>query len=198
MAGTGVFPAEFAYQQDHEAGMQVNKDTTTAEIGTDRVPPRRDPGMSFIEVLVAIVLLGIAVVATLTAMRATVIGTRLERDHSKAQQWLQSAIGVLQATDRLDCDIILTGYSSGEETVRIEYQKAIRLLVQNPPGWSDSQITVIRPVKVWDGAKYWDPYDVLAPAKCFDNRGYELQLVTMQVTSPDGDIIELVQVVKND
>lgn len=159
--------------------------------------PRRDRGMSFVEVLVAIVLLGTAVVATLTAMRATVIGTRLERDHSRAQQWLESAVGALQATDRLDCDVILAGYTSGEASVRGEYQEQIRLLVQNPPGWADSQITVVQPVKVWDGTRYWDPYDLSAPANCFDDDGYELQLVTMQVTSPDGDIIESVQVVKN-
>jgi prepilin-type N-terminal cleavage/methylation domain-containing protein len=156
----------------------------------------RPNGFTFIEVLVSIVLLGTAGIATMVALRTTVVGTRIERDHSRAQQWLQSAVGALEATGRLDCDVVLAGYTTGEETVRGEYQKEIRLALQNPPGWNDSQITVVQPIKVWDGARYWDPYDPLAPAPCFDDLGYELQLVTMQVTSPDGAIIETVQVVK--
>ena len=157
-----------------------------------------DAGLSFIEVLVAIVLLGMAVIGILTAVRATVIGSRVERDHARAQSWLQSAIGVLQEIDRLDCDVVLPGYSTGEQTVRGEYQRQVRLLVTSPPGWAGSQLAIVAPVKVWDGTKYWDPNDPSAPATCFDNDGFKLQLITMQVSSPDGKIIESVQVVKDE
>ena len=156
--------------------------------------PRRDRGSSFIELLVSIVLLGLAVVGVLTTLRVTVIGTTTERDHARAQQWLQSSIGVLDAADRVDCDVGL-----GEETVRLTYQATLRAATGlTPPGWKgDPQLTVVKPVKVWDGTKYWDPYDPTAPATCFDNDGFELQLITIEVTSPSGSVIERVEVVKD-
>ena len=163
---------------------------------------RRDHGVSFIEILVAIVLLGTVVVGVLGALRISVDATRLERDHSLAYQWLQSANGVLQAAPRVSCGFTLPDddpYTSGEEKVRLEYQKLIRSVAAiPPPGWVDSQLTVVEPVKAWDGSQYWDPADPAAPQPCFDSEGYLLQLVTLQVTSPDGDIIETLEVVKRD
>lgn len=158
-----------------------------------------DRGVTFIEVLVAIVLLGTAGVGVLAALRVSIDATRLERDHSRAFQWLQSANGVLQAAPRVSCGYTLpddAAYATGEEKVRLQYQSLIRSTVVNPPGWADSQLTVRPPVKVWDGTRYWDP--AAAPQTCYDSDGFLLQLVTLQVTSPDGDIIESIQVVKRD
>ena len=155
--------------------------------------------MSLIEIMVAIVLLATVGVGVLAAVRSTVIGTRLERDHAKAYQWLQSADGVLQAANRVGCDydpLVDVGYATGEEKVRLKYQDLIRDGVANPPGWADLQITVRYPVKIWDGSNYWEP--AVAPKPCFDTDGYLLQLVELQVASPDGDIIETIQVVKRD
>ena len=162
--------------------------------------PRRDRGTTFIEMLVSIVLLGTVGVGVLTAVRASVIATTVERDHARAFQWLQSADGVLQAAPRVSCNfdpIADAPYTSGEEKVRKTYENLIRSQVVNPPGWADSQITIQQPVLAWDGSRYWDPYDPAAPSACFDP-DYLLQLVTLRVTSPDGQIIETNEVVKRD
>ncbi|MEO7397541.1 MAG: hypothetical protein ABIW84_03150 [Ilumatobacteraceae bacterium] len=153
--------------------------------------------MSLVEVLVAVVLLGTAVVATLTALRGTIIATAIERDHAKAYQWLQSAVGVLQGAERAGCDLgpLDTGYSTGEAKVRETYQQVIRDGVINPDGWGDYQLVVLPPVKVWDGELYWDP--AMSPQSCYDSSGFKLQLITIRVTSPDGKIIEDLQVVKD-
>lgn len=162
----------------------------------------RDLGASLIEILIATVLLGSGVVATLGALQASVVGTRTERDHAKAYQWLQSANGVLQAVDRVTCDHSPAtvpedaAYADGEEKVRLSYQALLRSGVVNPPDWDDRQLEVLYPVKVWDGTRYWDPAS--APKECYDMDGYYLQLITLQVTSPGGDIIETIQVVKGD
>lgn len=150
---------------------------------------QRDSGLSLVEIIIAVVLLGSVVVATVQALGVTVEGTRLSRDRAKAHQWLQSATGVLRAVPRVGCDL-------GEEYVRLQYQDAVRAEVVNPPAWEDSQLTILPPVKVWDGSQYWDP--AVAPKPCYDSDGFRLQLITMQVTSPDGDIIETLQVVKDD
>lgn len=181
----------------------MNHGTNQADESVHPTRTRRDRGVTFIEILVAIVLLGTVGIGVLTAMRASVIGTRIERDHARAFQWLQSADGVLQGTDRVGCgdydpDIHYPTYSSAEEWVRLQYQNTIRSEVVNPPGWEDSQISVAPSVMVWDGTQYWDPYDPLAPAECFDDVDRFLQLVTLEVASPDGDIIETIQVVKRD
>lgn len=173
---------------------------STPSMHAERSEP--DRGSSLIEILISVVLLGTVVIATLGATFSSVVGTRLARDQAKAHQWLQSAEGVLQATKRVGCDYDPVNvpedaaFTDGEEKVRLEYEEDIRGVVVSPIAWQDSQITVLYPVKIWDGNKYWEP--AAAPKPCFDADGYLLQLVTLQVTSPDGDIIETIQVVKRD
>jgi type II secretory pathway pseudopilin PulG len=145
--------------------------------------------MSLIEIVVSVLLLGTSGVSMLSALTATVAASKYERDHARAQVWLQSAIEELQAADRQGCD-------QGEATVRAAYLQHIRDNVINPPGWADSQVDIAMPVKAWDGERYWDPYDAASPDDCFDNQGFKLQLITIVVTSPDGEVIEQVSVVK--
>ena len=160
---------------------------------------RRDSGATLIEILIAVVLLGTVAAATLGALRTTIIGIRIERDHAKAYQWLQSANGVLQASERVGCDfdpVADAPFTSGEEKMRLTYQDIVRTDVVNPPTWEDRQLTVLPPVKIWDGTQYWDPD--LAPKSCYDPDGFLLQLITMEVTNPSGEIIETIEVVKRD
>ncbi|MAT07194.1 MAG: hypothetical protein CL424_19350 [Acidimicrobiaceae bacterium] len=163
---------------------------------------RRDTGATLVEIVIAVVLVGMVLTVVLGAAQASIIGTRLERDHAKSYQWLQSANGVLQAADRVSCEhdpVNVPGdaaFANGEDKVRSTYEQTLRTGVVNPPEWADHQLSVLYPVMVWDGSRYWDP--ALAPKPCYDADGYLLQLVTLQVTSPDGDIIETIQVVKRD
>ncbi len=58
-----------------------------------------DRGVSLVEILVGITLMATVVVAVLSSLFVTVKATAYERDHAKAQQWLQAAIGVIEAVD---------------------------------------------------------------------------------------------------
>ena len=175
------------------------QDVMNAEVcpTTRHVHRTIDRGMTLVEVLVAVVLLGTTVVATLGALSSTVLGSATERDHSRAYQWLQSAVGILKAADRVGCDLgpADAAYTSGEQKVRLIYQQVMRDQVVNPTGWADYQLKVVQPVQVWDGTQYWDPS--AAPQSCYDSAGFKLQLVTIQVTSPNGKIIESLQIVKD-
>jgi hypothetical protein len=165
----------------------VSEKPEIAETKAQPAKSRRDRGMSFVEVLVAVVLLGTVVVSILTATRAIVIGSHLERDHAKAHQWLQSASENVQLVDRIGCDLPNT-----EASIRGSYQDTIRLASDNPTGWADDRIEIVAPIRFWDGEDY------LAPPSCFDDEGKFLQLIEIQVKSADGEIIERVQVVKRD
>lgn len=153
--------------------------------------------MSFIEVLVSIVLLGTAVVATLTAVRATIIGTRLEQDHSKAQQWLQSAVGVIERENFADCNSV----AFDGPTIRTTYQDAIDYDATTNPdgakppfGFDGGSIQVSEPL-VWDGVGFV-PFGT--QTQCYDDVLLRQQLITVTVRGPEGDIIESVDLVKRD
>jgi hypothetical protein len=142
-------------------------------------------------------LLGTAGIATLTALRATVIGTRIERDHSKAQQWLQSAAGIIEDVDFGDCASV----SVSGDAIRDAYQAAIDYdAVTNPAGaktpygFDDGQVIVSVP-EVWDG-NAWVPF--ASQSQCLDDKLLRQQRVTIKVISPDGTITETVEVVKRD
>jgi hypothetical protein len=158
-------------------------------------PPRRmstapfqaqkviDRGVSLVEILVAIVLLGTVVIATLVALRTTVIGTRVERDHSKAYQWLQSATSVLQGLppiQRRDCT---------DPDLTLHYQTIVGGLAP-PFGWEvDGQLEIRDPIlfESEDG----DGFGTL----CAASSNLSLQLITIVVRNPTGDIIEELEVI---
>lgn len=157
----------------------------------------RDRGASFIELLVSIVLLGLAVVATLTAMRATIIGTTLERDHSKAQQWLQSAVGVIEGVNFADCNTVaLDG-----PIIRQEYQDAVDYDATTNPdgakppfGFEGGTLTVAEPL-VWDGTEF---VGFLSQSQCYDDVLLRQQLIEITARNAEGQIVESVEMIKRD
>jgi len=175
----------------------VDQATNKADDLPAAQPTRRDSGATFVELLVAIVLLGIAVVATLAALRATVIGTAVERDHARAHQWLQAAVGAVQEADYVPCNDVGT-FATAQQHMVHDYKTAIDATTTAPPGWGDSQLAVLSPIEVWDGNKYWTPTEAGVPDPCYKAAGFSLELITIQVQDPLGEIIEKVQVVKGD
>jgi Tfp pilus assembly protein PilV len=175
--------------------------STTASRGAERNPPlrrgRADSGTSFIELLVAVVLLGITIVAVLTAVRATVIGTTLERDHSKAQQWLQSAVGIIENEAFADCNTVILDGPAIQQVYQtaIDYVPATESGAKPPFNFVGATITVQIP-DVWDGNQFvlFSEQGLL----CFDNKLLRQQRIQIDVTSPNGKVIESVQVVKSD
>src|SRR5262249_19757657 len=154
-----------------EKGTQVKRADHKAEKLPAAESPRRDRGVTFVELLVAIVLLGVAIVGTLTALRATVIGTTTERDHARAHQWLQAAVAAIQEADYVPCDD-LGGYATAQQHMLHDYKADIDAGTTAPPGWQDSQLTVIDPIEVWDGNRYWKPADTPDPDDCFKSDGF--------------------------
>ena len=149
-----------------------------------------DRGATFIELLISIVLLGIAVVAVVTALQATVIATARERDHAKAQQWLQAAAEVVEDQNFGDCDTVPL---SGPQ-IQNGYQIAVDTYTTEPYGFAGGTITVSEP-EAWDGSRF---VDFATQTTCYDDVLLRQQRVTITVQSPDGKITESVQVIKKD
>jgi hypothetical protein len=78
--------------------------------------------------------------------------------------------------------------------VQAAYQAAVETDVTQPEGFEGAEITVGIP-RVWDGTKFVDFADQTV---CYDEYLLRQQLVEITVTSPDGRIIESVEVVKRD
>lgn len=147
--------------------------------------PRPDPGLSLIEILIALVLIGAAGSAGLVTLRTSVTASAINRDHANAHAWLQTASDVLYGEPRGDCGSTSSGRKAA---LKAEYQTAIRNKTSNPQGWPATHLTVTE-VLFWDGRSSYQN-------TCYDDYGINLQLITLQVTNPDGRIVESVQIVK--
>lgn len=145
-----------------------------------------DGGFSLVEILVAVVLLGMAATGTIATLWTAVRASTVHRDVTNAQVWLQGAADALQARPREDCDDVGFAGEAGPR-IRSIYESYVRA-VPNPDGWPSADISVWGPVLFWDGDQY--------QAVCHDNDGINLQLVTIRVTNPSGAIVKTLQVVK--
>lgn len=155
-----------------------------ADLGDDPTRQRRDAGQSLVEVLIAILLTGMLAIAGMVTLRASIVGSEIDRDHANAHAWLQTASDVLYGAARWDCG---TEAAPAAGAVADKYDEIIQATT-NPRGWDSELIKVVRPVLFWDGSIY--------QSTCFDDSGVNLQLVTIQVQAPDGRIVESVQIVK--
>lgn len=149
--------------------------------------PRADVGASMIEILIAIVLLGTVIAATLTSLGVTISASALDRDHANAHAWLQTAADMLYARELIECD------SADMATMISEYQTTVQS-TENPEDWAPSNIEVIG-LDFWSididgngvGTEAWGP-------TC-DAGDTNLQRIELRVTADDGRIVEEVEVI---
>lgn len=185
----------------HGASRSVDPTVRDAPGRAEATP--RDAGVSLIEIVVGITLMATVVVAVLSAVGVTVKATAYERDHAKAQQWLQAAIGVIEAVDFQSCDpAVINGAN-----VRQAYQDAVTVglvdtnrdgVVNGDDGarrpWQYDGVLTVETPKVWDGSAYV-PFDT--QTVCYDQSRLRQQLVRMVVDHPNG-VEESVEMIKVD
>jgi prepilin-type N-terminal cleavage/methylation domain-containing protein len=146
----------------------------------------RDAGFGLLEVIVAVVLLGLGAAGTMTAISISIRGAAEETRLSGARRWLAGAADYVVSADvpRIPC-------SEGEAAVRASYQEQARSVTTGRPnGWNETSIGVVAPVLFWDGTSFG--------STCHETEGLRLQLVTLRATSPTGKETETVTVVKQD
>lgn len=139
-------------------------------------PPRqRDTGVTLIEIVVSILLLGVAGAGVLTALVTSTAGSARHREVSTATAWLQSAADHLEITPMTSCGTAAS--------VATAYQNEVRTNVGNSDAWPSGAISVTG-VTFWDGAAF--------AAACSP----DVQLVRLRVASPNGKITQTLDVVK--
>ena len=152
-----------------------------------------DVGASMIEILIGITLLGTVVAATLTGLTAAITASSLDRDHANAHAWLQTAADMLYARELDQCDPAIPAATEIADTIA-EYEATVQQ-TDNPEGWGPSNIQVT-------GVEWWsidiDPGTGIGSeawgTQC-DSGDTNLQRISLQVRSDDGDIVEEVEVI---
>ncbi|MDW3215413.1 MAG: hypothetical protein R8G01_15535 [Ilumatobacteraceae bacterium] len=165
-----------------------------ARAGRVRHHPRpRDGGVTIIEILIAVVLIGGVIAGTMATLRATTIAGTLHRDHSNAHGWLQSASDILYAAPKVSCDS--SQPDNGEAFVRAAYETVVDG-VPNPQDWKDWQIRVVGPVQFWNSANIDADPDIEFFFGSDCDPSLTLQLIQLEVRSTNNKIIESVEIVK--
>jgi Tfp pilus assembly protein PilV len=154
---------------------------------------RRDAGVTLIEILISIVLMGGVVAGTMATLRATIMSGAIHRDHSNAHGWLQSASDILYAAPKTACNPLAA--DKGEAAVRAAYDLVIDS-VPNPQNWQDWQIRVVGTVKFWNAANIDADPDIENFFGSGCDPSLALQLIEIEVKSTSGRIIETVSIVK--
>lgn len=154
----------------------------------------RDRGVSLIEVVIAVVLLGMVAAATLTGLTATINASALDRDHANAHAWLQTAADMLYARDPIECDSVDSyGNPMSLDDIKAAYQYTVRQ-TDNPEDWGANNITVTD-LQFWSiyidtngqGSEAW--------LTTCNSEATNLQKVALRVTAEDGRIVEEVEVI---
>jgi type II secretory pathway pseudopilin PulG len=162
-----------------------------------------DRGASLVEILVAITLMSTVVAAVISSVFVSVKATAYERDHAKAQQWLQAAIGVIEAVQFSECNPALINGAK----VQKDYQDAVSVgkvdtngdgVINGDDGakrpWQYEGVLTVAVPDVWDGEKFV-PFD--SQSVCYDGLRLRQQRVRLEVNHPNG-VQESVEMIKVD
>ena len=207
-------------------GHHVKRATTKADPLPNGDPPRRDGGATFVELLVAIVLLGTTVVGVLAAVRTTVTASKTDVDHARAFEWLQAASDAVYKAPRRACAKTTLPVASANQpsdwtsnkgsasvnspgTVWTDYQAAVNA-VPPPVGWTGGKIVITAieylgrqtpdaPSFEWNTSYcYEGVQSINSNVEDFRESPFYSQRITIQVTSPNGRIVKTINTVKGD
>ncbi|MCU1346263.1 MAG: hypothetical protein JWL70_2529 [Acidimicrobiia bacterium] len=145
---------------------------------------RQDDGMSLVEVLVAIMLLGIGGVALMVGLATVIKSGRSHR--GLAEDDVALVLAATAATDEAQVPYIPCATAA-------QYSSA----ALRPVGWSASDLSVSA-IQYWTGTGFQP-----SVAACMDNDAAagpfaRLQLLTIRAVNPNGGAVHTINVVKRD
>ncbi len=157
---------------------------------------RRDRGVSLIEILVAVVIMGMGVTAVLVGLRTTTKASTIDEQHAISFAWLQAASDAVYKAPRVSCD------GNTKATVIAAYNAAVQPpSVPKPTSWPNPAAASIAVTNVQflgkpnpDANYEWgDTYCL--EGGLYANSPQYTQRVTIRTTSPGG-LVKTLQMVK--
>lgn len=141
-------------------------------------------GFSYIEVLVAIVLVGVTVIATIVALRATVVAGRIGDERSHLLLWVQEGTEALHRMPYVSCGTAGTLTDPEVDTIRASYQTTLDGVT--PPNGLTGALLTVSKVEFMsvDPVTYTEMWDAKACEPEF-----EVALLQVSATSADGTSI---------
>jgi hypothetical protein len=169
--------------------------------------------VSFVELLVAVVLLGTAVVAILTAVRATVIASHADVERAKASGLLQAAADAVEGVTRVPCavrngaapDDVPAGWTDNRAVVQSAYADAVDAVSTTDWPGVVLAIEAVEYLGAAGTAYEWSSSSCYEGVQLIDGVAEDFRLsplpsqkVTIKVTSADGTVVETIHVVKGE
>jgi prepilin-type N-terminal cleavage/methylation domain-containing protein len=162
-----------------------------------------DRGLSLIELLVAVMLIGLVVVGILVSLRTTTAATGIDRDHAISYSWLQAASDEIYRDPRIPCTsgqaAAIAAYTAAAHRAPIPVTWRSEGDPSVPQGSAAIRVTNVEYLGRTnpDAVFEWDK------SFCFEGGVYVesplyTQRVTIESTSPDGRIVKTLQMVKNE
>ena len=140
---------------------------------------RGDEGLSLIEMLIAIAILGIAVVGIIAGLGASIQASRVHRQQAETESVLFGAVERVKAVSHTACaTAATTSYSNAA--------KGISPAVALPANWNTGGV-VITNIEYWNGSAFGTNSN-----HCYDNAAEDpyhvltLQKITITATHPSG------------
>lgn len=141
-----------------------------------RTSARGEGGESLIEALVAMMICGVAVAATIGLLGTTILSSRMHRDRTDASVVLIDALESVKQQPYVACTT----------AVPASYNPTLGLTL--PYGWTAAHVSVT-------GVEGWDGTAGLGWRSC-PAADTGLERVTVRATSPDGNQVETAHVLK--
>lgn len=144
---------------------------------------RHDLGETLIEVIMAVLLLGLAVVAIVGAVASLIIGSDIHRQQASGTAVLLSAAETMKSAS--------PAYVACADKTDATYAAALSdtTRVPRPAGWP---VPVITAVKFWNGTAF--------QGTCYDTADsgnlLKLQQLTLSITDPKRGVTETISVTK--
>jgi Tfp pilus assembly protein PilE len=136
-------------------------------------PERRDRGVTFLETVLTVVLLGVVVVPALAAVRGAIKASSTSEAASVVETMLINAVDeVHRATNNpsTNCDL-----SAAAQSVR-------------PSGWPESTVAVTQELRVTTPTSGWIPGNCPGTGQA--------QRITITISDPESTVTRTIQVVK--
>jgi Tfp pilus assembly protein PilV len=155
-------------------------------------------GESLVEVLIATMLLGMAVVAIVGGVGTTILGSHVHRSQADANTLLTTAAERVKSSafnfSNVDCTVApATRIDNYQKQARGTINPTAPVALSLPAGWTSSVITV--------DSVLFESVDTSSGTVAFGPSCSSLhsrQLVTLRVTSPDGRVTPKLSFVKGD